>query len=71
MAVNKYIYIYNMYICIYSESLPHLYPEILVTLESFLNSRGVGNHLLPGDLCRPGIVHKQFNTGTLTHQVIT
>lgn len=30
-----------MYICIYSKSLPHLCPEILVTLESFFNSREV------------------------------
>lgn len=41
MAVNKYIYIYNMYICIYSESISHLCPENLVTLESFFNSREV------------------------------
>lgn len=72
MAVNKYIYIYIICIYVYIVSLCLIYAlRFLVTLESFLNSRGVGNYLLPGYLCRPGIVRKQFNTGTLTHQVIT
>lgn len=50
MAVNKYIYIYIYIICIYVYivSLCLIYAlRFLVTLESFLNSRGVGNHLLP------------------------